>query len=78
MFLEIQKVIPISERPYADQTRYAYDGSGNPLYAGAAPFGAVTSDPVWEIEKYVWSGGNIAATLHAYGAWDDYLTLTYQ
>ena len=68
----IQRGAPDQERRFEWQVVGADD---KPLYIGTAPADALTSDPVWAIERYTFGGGQAGEkpTLiqTRTGAWDD-------
>lgn len=39
------------------EERFEFDANGNPLYVGKAPIAALTSDAVWTVYKFTFSGG---------------------
>lgn len=59
--------------------RFAYDGAGKLEYYGIARKGSATSDSVWTIEKYVYSGDNLDYTLVSdfTAIWDNRLSISY-
>jgi len=52
----------------AQRFDYEYGGTGNLIYAGYAAPGHSESDPVWQIRKYEYSGGNVTAVKFAEGS----------
>lgn len=58
------------------QTRIAYDASGNVEYIGKSAPGVATTAEKWQIQKFVYTDGNLTATYFADGdmgfskAWD--------
>ena len=66
--------------------RLDYTGSpttDDPVYVGWAPPGKATSDPIWKIMKFTFSGTNIVSRDWADGdtkfdnVWDDRAALAY-
>lgn len=59
------------------------DGSGNPLYIGYAQPGSLTSQNVWFIHRFQYSGGFLVRRQFANGrlsydqVWDDRAALSY-
>ena len=61
----------------------SYDGSNNLEYLGKANIGSATSDSIWQIKKFIYSGSNMTGILYADGnelfdnLWDDRTSLSY-
>jgi len=68
----IQRGTPDQERRFEWQVVGTED---KPLYIGTAPADALTSDPVWAIERYTFGGGQTgdkpSLIQTRTGAWDD-------
>lgn len=54
-----------------------YDGGDNPIYLGYARKGSSTSEGVWIIYKFTYSGDQVTARETAFGAWTGRAGLTY-
>jgi len=63
--------------PSNQHTKIVYDGDNNPIYVGTAPRLLATSAEGWVIKKITWVSDNPTDISIGYGAWDDYLTITY-
>lgn len=65
------------------QTRLDYDGSDNLIYVGKARCAMGTSVAEWQIQKLVYTGGNVSHVMWADGdqeydnIWDNRTSLTY-
>lgn len=59
------------------------NGSGDPIYIGLAGPGTPTSEPGWQIRKFVYVGGNVTSITYADGkdsftkVWDSRASYAY-
>jgi len=59
------------------QGRWAYDESGNLIYAGFAPRGLAEGTDGWLLHKFTWETGNCTKREIAYGNWTGRADATY-
>jgi len=68
----------IVEIPSNMTKRFAYDGSGNCIYLGAAPRGLAEGTDGWLLQKFTYDGSNRCTKIEiGYGNWTNRVSEDY-